>query len=472
MSDHSPARMSRRIPRRMPCLLRRSLLSRYHLCLPFLLWTLGLHHLRQAKLSTFARTVPPLRSTYQSNSDVRTTHPRLRHSCLMDPFLLFLAPLLTHPPTSPSSPYSVTPTAPCVRESLLSVDVLTCEPWTSLGVTPRDSFSPGLSLSTPDTPVPPFDTHTAAPLAKRGPPSPPNPSTSSIGISPSRPVLVDNSSPSRTGGYIPPRAHILVRVAQYETYLASRSVLVHVPHPIPSVPTPSPRPLSGTPPRPHPPPLPSYWNPQSPLHPPARASSCTATPGKPVGAVWAKPPAAHTHLPRHAPRDSFPSDMPTPPLSSCPLPCDLPIPSVLVPTHSPSHSCPSPATSLGPFSPHHHADSPTILPTLATVTTNIPHLALVDPVLPLRLHDPRNGLPRLRVMSLMARSLEAGLVHNWSLLYAPYLGAIFNFDACLDRDFIDRLRYCGVTTVWQSIFGALVACTSRARVLAILPNYC
>ena len=103
-------------------------------------------------------------------------------------------------------------------------------------------------------------------------------------------------------------------------------------------------------------------------------------------------------------------------------------------------------------------------PTLATITTNIPHLALVDPVLPLRLYDPRNELPRLRVISLMARSLAAGLVHNWSLHYAPYLGATFNFSACLDRDFIDRLRYCGVTTVWQSIFGALVACISRAWV--------
>ena len=111
-------------------------------------------------------------------------------------------------------------------------------------------------------------------------------------------------------------------------------------------------------------------------------------------------------------------------------------------------------------------------PTLATVTTNILPLALVGPVLPLRLYDPRYGLPRLRVMSPMARSLATGLVHNWSLLYASYLGATVNFDACLDQDFIDRSRYCGVTTVWQSIFGALVACTSRARVLAILPNYC
>ena len=47
----------------------------------------------------FRRTVPLLPSTYtllQSNSDVRTPHPRLRHICLMDPSLpLFLAPLLT-----------------------------------------------------------------------------------------------------------------------------------------------------------------------------------------------------------------------------------------------------------------------------------------------------------------------------------------------------------------------------------------
>ena len=91
--------MSRRIPRRMQCLLRRSLLRRYHICLPFLLWIPGVQHLRQAKLSTFARTVPPIPSTYpllHSNSDVRTPRPRLRRICLMDPSLpLFLAPLLT-----------------------------------------------------------------------------------------------------------------------------------------------------------------------------------------------------------------------------------------------------------------------------------------------------------------------------------------------------------------------------------------
>ena len=212
--------------------------------------------------------------------------------------------------------------------------------------------------------VPSLNTHEAAhsPNVVPLPPSPPSPSASTIDISPSRPVLVDDSSPPRTGGYIPPRAHILVRVAQYETYLASRSALVHVPHPIPPVPTPSPRPLSGTPLRPSPPPLPSYWNPQSPLHPPARASSSPATPGNPVGAVWANPSAARTHLPRHAPRDYFPSDTPTPPLSSRPLPYDLPIPSALVPGPSPSSSCPSPTTSLGSLSPHHHAESPTILP--------------------------------------------------------------------------------------------------------------
>ena len=191
------------------------------------------------------------------------------------------------------------------------------------------------------------------------------------------------------------------------------------------------------------------------------------------GAVWAKPSAARIHLPRHAPRDSFPSDTPTPPLSSRPLPCDLPIPSVLVPAASPPHSCPPPPPPPSVLFPHTIVLNP--LPsstTLATITTNIPHLALVDPVLPLRLYDPRNELPRLRVISLMARSLAAGLVHSWSLHYAPYLGATFNFNACLDRDFFDRLRYCGVTTVWQSIFGALVACISRARVQAISPTYC
>ena len=42
----SPARMSRWIPRRMLCFLRRFLLSRYHLSLLFLLWNPGLHRFR------------------------------------------------------------------------------------------------------------------------------------------------------------------------------------------------------------------------------------------------------------------------------------------------------------------------------------------------------------------------------------------------------------------------------------------
>ena len=152
----------------------------------------------------------------------------------------------------------------------------------------------------------------------------------------------------------------MVRVAKYESFLASRSVLVHEPHPIPPVPTPSPRPLSGTPLRPSPPPLPSCWNSQSPFHTPAPASPSPASSGKLVGAVWAKHPAVCTHYSRRTPRDPLPSDTPTPPLSSRPLPSDLPFPSVLVPAPSPPHSCPSPATSLGPLSPHLRADSPPI----------------------------------------------------------------------------------------------------------------
>ena len=112
---------------------------------------------------------------------------------------------------------------------------------------------------------------------------------------------------------------------------------------------------------PRPPLPPSCWNHQSPLHPPAPVSSSPATSGKPVEAVWAKPPATRTHYPRQAPRDSLPSDTPTPPFSSCPLSSDLPFPSVLVPAPSPPHSCPPPATSLPadspPISPHpcyHH----------------------------------------------------------------------------------------------------------------------
>ena len=176
--------------------------------------------------STFAMIVPPLPSAYpllQSNSDVRT----LTHVFATITSWTLSSPVPRSPPhpppTSPSSPYSVTPTVPCVRESRLSVDVLTFEPWTSLGATPRDSFSRGLSLPSLEAPVSPPSPHsisptfpdvpslgtdTAVPLPNVDPslPSPPSPSTSSIDISPSRPVLVDNSSPSRTGGYIPPRA--------------------------------------------------------------------------------------------------------------------------------------------------------------------------------------------------------------------------------------------------------------------------
>ena len=49
----------------------------------------------------------------------------------------------------------------------------------------------------------------------------------------------------------------------------------------------------------------------------------------------------------------------------------------------------------------------------------------------------------------MAQFLAAGQVHNWFLPCAPYLDVIMNFDVCLDLDFIDRSRYCGVITVWQ-----------------------
>ena len=75
-------------------------------------------------------------------------------------------------------------------------------------------------------------------------------------------------------------------------------------------------------------------------------------------------------------------------------------------------------------------------------------------------------------MSLMARFLAAGLAHNWFPHYAPSLGVIFIFSACLDRDFIGKLRFCGVTTAWQSISGALVECMYKAKVQATSPNYC
>ena len=214
---------------------------------------------------------------------------------------------------------------------------------------------------------------------------------------------------------------------------------------------------------------PSSWTPQPLLQPPVPPVLCNASSGMPVGAVWMKPSVA-PHLPRQVPLDHFPSGTPTAPLSSCPLPCDLPIPSTLVHSASTPHPCPSLATSRS-FVPssscsvpcHPRPLSQLSRPTLDLFTRSVPFSPYAFTT---------QGLPRLRVMLPMARSLAAGLVHNWSLPYAPYLVVIFNFDACLDRDFIDRSRYCGVTTVWQSIFGALVACTFRERVLATLPNYC
>ena len=143
-----------------------------------------------------------------------------------------------------------------------------------------------------------------------------------------------------------------------------------------------------------------------------------------------------------------------------------------MPVPSPPHSCPPPATSS--VSSHHTLGLFPLPypPALATNTIHILLLALVDRALPLRLYDPRIELPRCRVLSLMALFLAAGLVHNWCLHYAPSLGAIFTFSACLDRDFIGKSRFCGVPTVWQSIFGARVECIFRAKVLATSPNYC
>ena len=137
--------MSRWIPRRMLCLLRRFfLLSRYHLSLLFLLWIPELHRfpLSQAlDFHTDSSTLLPTEPLQQGNSDFRTLLPRLRHNCLVNPF----SPGSCSPPhtprTSPSSPCSVTPTVSCVQDSCPSVDVLNLEPWASLVLTSRDSFS-------------------------------------------------------------------------------------------------------------------------------------------------------------------------------------------------------------------------------------------------------------------------------------------------------------------------------------------
>ena len=58
------ANLSRRIPKRMPCPLRRSLLSRYHLYLRVLLWISGVPHLRLARQSL----PPSLQRTHSSKA--------------------------------------------------------------------------------------------------------------------------------------------------------------------------------------------------------------------------------------------------------------------------------------------------------------------------------------------------------------------------------------------------------------------
>ena len=129
-------------------------------------------------------------------------------------------------------------------------------------------------------------------------------------------------------------------------------------HPIPSVPTPSPHHLSGAPSLHPPPPLPSCWNPQSPARNPARPSSRNPKSGRPVGAVWAKPSAAQNRFPRQAPGDMSHLAPTTLPHSQCPLPGDLPIPSVLftlpyphVPAPPPPSDHHSLATMPSPLTP-------------------------------------------------------------------------------------------------------------------------
>ena len=142
-----------------------------------------------------------------------------------------------------------------------------------------------------------------------------------------------------------------------------------------------------------------------------------------LGLVWAKPSAAQNRFPRQAPRDIVP-DLPPP------LPSD-------------HHSL---ATMPSPLTPSQ---------TLAPVMANIPSLTLTGPFLTLHLHAPRNVLPPPRVALPMAQYMAAGQAPNWSLPSTPYSVGTTICYVCLDQDFIDKSRHCGMVTDWQLIFGTL-----------------
>ena len=234
---------------------------------------------------------------------------------------------LTPPPGQ--TLYSVTPTVPCMRESGLSVDSLTREPWTSLGVTSRDSFFPGflnlhsrgpgfppspysVSPTLPD--VPSIHIHKAAPSANvvPVPPSPPSPPTSSIAVSPSRHEVDDIASPFPGLGVtsLPGLMFWFVSLSMSLSSPPGLSLFMSLtpsllfPRPR-LVPIPAPRcvPQAGIP------------SPPCTLLPLFRRLPLRLI--RRLGAVWAKPPATRTHYPRQAPRDSLPSDtsfllLPTP----------------------------------------------------------------------------------------------------------------------------------------------------------------
>ena len=174
-------------------------------------------------------------------------------------------------------------------------------------------------------------------------------------------MLVDNSSPSRTGGYIPPRAHILVQVAQYDTYLASRSALMCL---TPSLPFPRPRlvpfPAPHLVPRPRHSPRAGIPSPPCILlsvrrHVPPRLVSRLGLSGRnpqlPIitfHVMSLVTPSLLARPPLHSPHARFLGIFPSPRYWFPP-----PHP------HTPALP-PSPPSVL--FSPHHHADSPAILP--------------------------------------------------------------------------------------------------------------
>ena len=190
--------------------------------------------------------------------------------------------------------YRVTPTVPCMRESDLSVDILSRAPGTSLGVISHDSFSPGFSISTPEARLLPLPLTVFPQLFLMSLPFTylrlhPHQSWSLFPhhhlVLPPRPLLSHPLAmrmmivPPFPGLGVTFLPGLIFWFVSLSTSLSSPPGLSLFMSLTPSLLFPRPRLVPFPVPRwrPSPPLLPSCWNPQSPLHPPAPVSSSPAT---------------------------------------------------------------------------------------------------------------------------------------------------------------------------------------------------